>query len=269
MDRSLLDFAVDLTLRAGRLAAERFMNGVGPVSVKQDGSEVTEVDLMVEDLMRTALATYAPDDEIYGEEAGTSTGSSGRRWVIDPIDGTTYFARRVPLFQNVLAFEDEHGPAVSVINRPMSNELIYAGRGHGCWQLLAGNETRRQVRVGSRRTLGGAGTQTGNPATWSDELLLALHRKVFLMGYTGGVTDLVTDRVDAVVVAGFPMGYEDLAPLPVLVEEAGGKVTDLSGGPVLTGDGTVLATNESLHGAFLDVVRDLPRSRDWRALQEH
>lgn len=272
VDQSLLDFAVDLVLRAGHLTAERFLNGTGPVTVKQDGTEVTEVDLMVENLMRTALSEHTPDDEIYGEEAGTTTGSSGRRWVIDPIDGTSHFARRAPLFQNTLAYEDEHGSAIGIINRPMSQELIFAGRGLGCWQLVGADgltSTRRRVRVGSRSTIGGAGTQMVNPATWSEELLVALNRKVFLLGYTGGVTDLVTDRTEAVVVAGFPMGYEDLAPLPVIVEEAGGKVTDLSGGPVLSGDGTVLATNGPLHDAFLDLGRGLPRSRNWRALKEN
>jgi histidinol-phosphatase len=68
------------------------------------------------------------------------------------------------------------------------------------------------------------------------------------------------------VVAGAPMGYEDVAPLPVLVTEAGGRVTDLTGAPVLTGDGSVLATNGLLHDELLALVADIPHGRDWRAL---
>jgi histidinol-phosphatase len=82
-------------------------------------------------------------------------------------------------------------------------------------------------------------------------------------GYAPG---LARGDIDAVVVAGFSMGYEDLAPLPVIVGEAGGRVTDLTGAPVLTGDGTVLATNGVLHDEFLALLRGIPHGRDWRAL---
>lgn len=88
------------------------------------------------------------------------------------------------------------------------------------------------------------------------------------MSSMGCVVDLVTGRADAVVIAGPPMGYEDVAPLPVIVTEAGGRVTDLGGTPVLEGDMTVLATNGRLHDALLRLVKDLPRSRDLHALDD-
>ncbi len=105
----------------------------------------------------------------------------------------------------------------------------------------------------------------GNPGTWSSELMSTLHRNVFLVP-SGYVPGLALGQIDAVVVAGFPMGYEDLAPLPVIVGEAGGRVTDLTGAPVLTGDGTVLATNGVLHDEFVDLLRGITHDRDWRAL---
>jgi histidinol-phosphatase len=88
------------------------------------------------------------------------------------------------------------------------------------------------------------------------------------MASMGCVVDLVTGRADAVVIAGPPMGYQDVAPLPVIVSEAGGRVTDLGGGSVLEGDMTVLATNGLLHEAILDLVEGLPRSRDLYALDD-
>jgi histidinol-phosphatase len=103
------------------------------------------------------------------------------------------------------------------------------------------------------------GQHVHNPATWSEELLLALHRRV-LRSTSGHDVGLVTGQVDAYVIAGFPMGYEDVAPLPVIVGEAGGRVTDLSG------NGTVLVTNNHLHDDFLALVDGLPTARDWRAL---
>ncbi|MGB3443939.1 MAG: inositol monophosphatase family protein [Actinophytocola sp.] len=262
-DQDLLDFAVDLARRAGALAAERFFADDTRSSRKPDGTEVTETDLAVEELIREALAKHVPGDEIYGEEAGTTPGTSGRRWIIDPIDGTYYFTRRIPLFSTMLAFEDEHGPAIGVIHEPIARKTIFAGRGLGCWRAAGSAAVR--TRVGDRTRLRGARTAIGNPGTWSEDLLSALHRQIFI-DPSGDVPGLVTGQVDAVVVAGFPMGYEDLAPLPVIVAEAGGRVTDLTGAPVLTGDGTFLATNGVLHDEYLALVRDLPQGRDWRAL---
>jgi histidinol-phosphatase len=259
VDREILDFAVRLAERAGRLAAERFFGGDPHVERKPDGTEVTDADLAVEDLIRGELARHLPDDEVYGEEAGTTPGTSGRRWVIDPIDGTYFFARRMPLFSTMLAFEDEHGPAIGVVHEPIARQTVAAGRGLGC------RRGRTETRVSARTRLRGARTVMINPGTWSEQLLATLHRDVFLSPI-GDTAALVTGHVDAMVVAGFPMGYEDLAPLPVIVGEAGGRVTDLTGAPVLTGDGTVLATNGVLHDAFLDLLRGIPHDRDWRAL---
>jgi histidinol-phosphatase len=263
VDQDLLDFAVALARRAGTLAAERFFAGDAHTTLKPDGTEVTDADRAVEDLIRAELARHAPADEIYGEESGTTPGTSGRRWIIDPIDGTYYFARRIPGFSTLLAFEDEHGPAIGILAEPIGRRTILAGRGRGCW--LATGDERTATRVGTRDRIRGARTAMGNPGTWSEELLATLHRQVFL-DPTGDTIGLVTSQVDALVIAGVPMGYEDVAPLPVIIGEAGGRVTDLSGNPVLTGDGTVLATNPVLHKAFLALVEGVPTSRDWRSM---
>ncbi len=75
---------------------------------KAGGTDVTDADLAVEELIRSELLRQTPGDEVYGEEAGTISGSSGRRWIIDPIDGTAYFVRGIPLFASLIAYEDEH-----------------------------------------------------------------------------------------------------------------------------------------------------------------
>ncbi|MFE9612964.1 inositol monophosphatase family protein [Streptomyces sp. NPDC006012] len=146
-----------------------------------------------------------------------------------------------------------------------------AGRGLGCW-VLPGPEpslqSSQRAQVTKRASIRGARTQALNPAGWPEELLVALHRQAFLMSSMGCIVDLVTGRADAVVIAGPPMGYEDVAPMPVIVTEAGGRVTDLGGASVLEGDMTVLATNGRLHDAFLELVKDLPRGRDLQALDE-
>jgi histidinol-phosphatase len=96
VDRELLDLAVSVAQRAGDVTAERFFEARFTTGTKPDGTDVTDADLAVEELIRTKLLRRCPDDEIYGEEGGTAAGTSGRRWIIDPIDGTTFFASRIP-----------------------------------------------------------------------------------------------------------------------------------------------------------------------------
>jgi len=257
VDRELLDLAVTVAHRAGGLAAGRFFEASFTTGTKPDGTEVTDADLAVEELIRAELLRRSPDDEIYGEEGGTVTGTSGRRWIIDPIDGTTYFAHRIPLFCTLIACEDEHGPAIGVINEPVARQMIFAGRGLG-WSVRTGQDTDRRPVLRGGAELGRARTQLVNPATWHLDLLAALHQNVWIMSYLGGVAGLLTGALDAVVMAGFPQGYEDLAPLPVIMGEAGGRVTDLSGGPVLAGDGTALVSTGPLHEQLLSLLAGLP-----------
>jgi histidinol-phosphatase len=263
VDREPLELAVSVARGAGACAAERFFAADFATRTKPDGTDVTDVDLAVEDLIRTELLRHTPDDEIYGEEAGSLAGTSGRRWVIDPIDGTAYFANRIPLFTNLIAYEDEHGPAIGVINHPVAQRLVFAGRGLGCWVRTgtgagAGDAADRRAVLGGQTGLRETCTQLANPATWHAGLLAILHQNVWITGYLGGVTGVVTGMLDAVVMAGFPQGYEDLAPLPVIVEEAGGRVTDLSGGPLLSGPGTALVSTGHRHDDLLRLVAGLP-----------
>jgi histidinol-phosphatase len=89
---------------------------------------------------------------------------------------------------------------------------------------------------------------------------------VFVLPAMGGSTDVAAGTADALVIAGFPMGYEDRAPLPLVVGEAGGRVTDLNGDDVLAGDGSVLASNGLLHDGLLELVAGIPHGRDFRGL---
>lgn len=264
MDDDLLAFAAGLVREAGRLAARRFAEGTA-VSEKDDGTEVTPVDLEVEALLRERIADRFPADGVYGEEGGERPGTSGRRWVLDPINGTSLFVRHIPTFSILLAVEDAGRPAVGVIGHPVVDEVVHAGRGRGCWRQR-GDRAPERLRVSDTGRLRGATVETLNQATWSEELLLALHREVFALPSTGGAVDVAAGITDALVIAGFPMGYEDRAPFPVIVGEAGGRVTDLRGDDVLTGDGSVLASNGRLHDALLGLVAGIPHGRDLRAI---
>jgi histidinol-phosphatase len=260
----LLTAAVEITRAASGLAAQRFLEGV-PVSKKADGTEVTPADVEVEELIRSLIAARFPGDGVTGEELPDMPGTTGRRWVIDPIDGTSAFALRIPMFNVLLAMEDDEGSAVSVISYPMSQDLIYAGRGRGCWHQVNDGSPER-ITVSSARHPRGAWVEMVNPATWSEELLVALHREVLLLPSMTGMRDVACGRADALIIAGMPMDYEDIAPMPLIFGEAGGRVSDLAGHDALTGNGTVLASNGHIHDALLDLVRDVPSGRDYQSL---
>jgi len=252
--------AIELARRGARVAADAFGSETRTVRHKADGSPVTPADLAVEDLLRTALAEHFPDDGVLGEERPSRPGSSGRRWIIDPISGTADFVHRVPLYSVDLALEDEHGPVLAVSDLPASCRVLAAGRGVGCWVLpygadpAAGQEHR--ARVSGRTEVEAAVVCALGLRNWPLDVLTRLHATCALRDGVHAISRLLTGRADAIVVAGSTMSYEDLACLPLLVEEAGGRVTDLAGAPVLTGDGTVLATNGTLHEDLLGLLAD-------------
>lgn len=273
VDRDLMCLAVRLGLRAGQITRDWYDTCLDQPELKKDGSVVTEADRLIEDMMRSELAQHTPNDGIIGEERGAQPGSSGRCWIIDPIDGTRFLTWRIPVFTNLIAYDDEHGPAIGVINMPMQHEIVFAGRGLGCW-LLRGREPdlARAVpsHVGSVRELGEAIVHGSHTYTWTSELLAALHSRCLLNSNRGddayGVAMLVTGRADAVI--SVHTGHLwDWAPIPTIVGEAGGITTDLCGAD-FPGDGSMVATNAALHDPLLAVVRDIRRIRPWRRLTD-
>jgi len=261
----LVDFVVRSVEDAAQIAVRRFRERP-PAESKADGSFVTTADVEVEQFLRERLAARCPRDEIYGEELGITKGRTGRRWVIDPINGTTLFVRHIPTFSmNVALLEDEQ-PLIGVTAFPMNGVVLYAARGAGSWRRIDGGAPER-LRVSSYPHRRGARVAIHNLARWSSELLLALHAETYLLEWqgTGGVA---AGEIEAAVVAGMPMAVEDLGPLPLLVEEAGGRVTDLNGAELLKGDGTILATNGPVHDAFLSLVDGIATGRDHRTLRQ-
>lgn len=249
VDRALLDEAVELVRRAGELTLQWFRSSTLEVERKGDGTPVTAADRAAERFLREEIAARHPDDEVIGEEEADQPGTSGQRWTIDPIDGTKAFTHGVPLYTNLLAVDDEHGPAVGVINMPALGETVYAGRGLGCW---CGDAT---ARVSARDRLPGSYLTTSGFSYWEQADLLAVHGSGAFMRTWGdgyGYSLVATGRVDAMVdpVA----GTWDLAAMPVILTEAGGRFTDLDGHDRIDG-GHGLATNGTIHDEVLELLR--------------
>lgn len=253
-DPALLDEAVHLTREAGVLTQRWFRAAELAVHRKDDGTPVTEADRSAEHLIREHLADRHPDDAILGEEHGAEPGSSGRRWIIDPIDGTKAFSHGVPTYTNLLALEDEHGIALGVVNLPALGETVYAGRGLGCWVLVHGEDEALPARVSERIHLDDAYLTTSGYEHWTEPWLAGvrgagMHLRTWGDGW--GYALLATGRVDAMV---DPQAAPwDLAPMPVIVHEAGGRFSDHRGEDRIDG-GSGIATNGHVHEALLGVL---------------
>jgi histidinol-phosphatase len=256
VDPALLDWAVHLTKEAGRRTLLRFRADDLAVEAKGDGTPVTESDRDAEAYIRSELRAAHPGDAVLGEEEGVTAGSSGRRWIIDPIDGTKAFMRGVPLYSNLLAVEDEHGWAVGVINLPALDECVFAGRGLGCFQDDRRGE-RRPARVGPRSTT--PFLMASGYTNWDEAALLAVKRDGWALRTWGdgyGYALVATGRADAMVDPAANLW--DVAPMPVILAEAGGRFTTVGGADLAVdaaGAGVSgVATNGDRHDELLALL---------------
>ena len=240
--------AVDIVREAGELTLGYFRSADLAVEAKGDGTPVTEADRGAERMIRERLSELAPDDTVVGEEEADQTGTSGRRWIIDPIDGTKAFTHGVPLYTNLLALEDDHGIAIGVINMPALGETVWAGRGRGCW--CNGDP----ARVSTHGTLTEAWVMTSGiahwPSGWIDRVVGAeMHIRTWGDGY--GYALVATGRADAMVDP--TISLWDVAPMPVIMSEAGGRFSSANGDPSPDA-GSGIGTNGAIHDQLLDLL---------------
>ncbi len=248
-ERSLLEEAVALACAAGDLTLRWFRTDRLEVETKADATPVTAADKAAERHVRAALAERHPADGIIGEEEGTIEGHSGRRWIVDPIDGTYGFVHGVPLYSTLLAVLDEHGPLVGVIHLPALGETVFAGRGLGCFQRRDGHDG--PARVNGTAALADSAVMTSGIGHWPTRSLDRVHAtgaKVRTWGDGYGYALVATGRVEAMVDP--IVSVWDLAPMPVIIAEAGGRFTTLDDREDLWG-GSGVATNGAVHDELL------------------
>jgi histidinol-phosphatase len=248
-DQATLDLAVRLVREAGDRTLRWFRAVDLQVDAKQDGTPVTAADRDAERFLRTELGTAFPDDGVLGEEEAPTESRSGRRWIIDPIDGTKAFTCGVPLYSNLLALEDEHGIAIGVINLPALGETVWAGRGLGCWS------ERGPARVAATTSLAGAYLMSSSFDHWRPEQVAAVrgagaHLRTWGDGY--GYALVATGRA-AAMVDPIVEPY-DVGPMPVIFEEAGGRFTDLGGATTING-GNGVASTGPIHAELLELLQ--------------
>jgi len=252
---NLMDFAVRTATAAGEITLEHF--GRAAVEFKGDGSEVTIADRAAEEHIRGALRDAFPEDGIVGEEGEDVPSKSGRRWIVDPIDGTRSFSSAVPLYAVLIALEEEGVPTLGCCHFPVLRETLVAADGAGAW--LNG----RAARVSGCDDLADARLVTSGFEYWRDrstdadragfDRLVDATRFARTWGDGYGYFLVATGRVDLLCdpISG---SYWDYAPMEVIITEAGGRFTQFDGAPV--GSWTpALATNGHLHEVAAGVLR--------------
>jgi myo-inositol-1(or 4)-monophosphatase len=254
-DPRYLATAIEAVVRAGDIQMSRLGTAM---AVRKKGAIdiVTEVDVEVERMFRAMVAARFPDHDVQAEELGHDDRGASHRWVFDPLDGTTNYAHGLPIFCASLALEIDGEAVVGAVYDPNRKELFTAEKGIGAW--LNG----QPLRVADTSALIDALLVTGFPYD--------VHTRGDVLGLFGAfvratraVRRLGSAALDLCwVAAGRMDGFWEQSLKPwdlragaLIVEEAGGRVTGLHGGPLDPAAGDILASNGVLHDAMLAVIR--------------
>lgn len=239
-----LALAFDVSDRAAALALAHFEVGVS-ATLKADGTPVTEADRAVERLLRETLSKARPDDALLGEEFG-QLGQSDRVWILDPIDGTGLFSRGDPNWRIHVALEVGGRTRIAVVTSPALGRCWWATRGGGafesCWPRQH-SETRR-LKVSSTATLADAVLEALDTESRARLPVTAARAPVSALP----LVELVRGEIDAFLAERYYTW--DHAPWVLIVEEAGGRFTDRTGGGA-SDRGGGLYSNALLHSELL------------------
>lgn len=264
---SRLEFAVGTARAAGEYAFGYFQSGELTVETKDDGSPVSRADKDAEHLIRARLEASFPQDAVLGEEFGQQTGSTGYRWYLDPIDGTESFVRGVPLWGTMIGLELDDEPVAGVVVFPALREIIWAATGLGAW--WSNNVTRlkegesfppeiRSAHVSDVSDIDAAMMSVTSVKGFDEEHTMGGYNRLRkAVSKDRGWSDcygyllVATGRVDIHIDP--QMSVWDVAPMPAIIKESGGQVTDRTGNQGINLDNLV-ATNGRLHDRVLKLL---------------
>ena len=251
--RAALDDLMQAVLSAGELALKLYREGAGSRAAKKlDRSPVTEADRAVELQLRAFVARRFPSAVFFGEETGGDAPSAGLRFVVDPIDGTRAFMRGLPTWSVLVGVELDRQPIAGVVYMPASDDLFSAVSGHGAYV------NGRPVRLSAIERLEDCMVCHGGLGQFSDAGCEAQLSKLARGTYTqrglgdfAGYRALLLGQADAVVDPAI-QPY-DIAAAAVLVREAGGRLTSLTGEDTIY-SGYAVASNGLVHDQLLALL---------------
>ncbi len=250
LDRALTA-AVEAARAAGEVALKYYRTGFD-VTIKADATPVTQADRGAEQAIREVLGRAFPDMGFLGEEFG-AVGDQQRRWIIDPIDGTKNFIRHVPVWATLIALEEHGEVTAGVIYNPVTGELLSARRGGGAWS--AGERIAvSPIADLEEATLLHAGLRLLRESGHWDGLVRLVDATGRQRGFGDYLGYAMVAEGKAEIYVEADLKAWDLAPCKIIVEEAGGRLTDFAGTPTIH-TGTAFATNGRLHEAALALFR--------------
>lgn len=255
---ALLNVMVQAALKAGKSLSRDFGEVQNlQVSVKGPSDFVSQADLKAEKIVRDELMKARPTYGFLGEEGGEEIGTDGaHRWIVDPLDGTTNFLHGIPQFAVSIALERNGEIVAGVIFNPATDELFTAERGGGAFL------NDRRLRVAARRALSDCVIGCGVPHLGRSNHGKFLVELRHVMGEVAGMRRFGAAALDlAYVAAGRLDGFweADLSPWDVaaglvLIREAGGFASDMNGSPNIFDSRNVVAGNEYVQKALIEVV---------------
>jgi len=253
-----LETAVEIAREAGSVLANFFERRVA-FELKGEFDLVTEADRTSEKLVVERLRSHFPSHAIVAEEGGGHETSSEYRWFVDPLDGTTNFAHSFPMFNVILGLERAVELVAGVIYDPIRQELFTAERGAGAYL------NNRRIRVSDVQQLGDSLASTGFPSRKRHHNV-NIHFYYQLAMASHGVRRTGSVAIDLAYVAcgrldffwEFGLKPWDMAAGSLIVQEAGGRVSDMKGAPhSVTGSAHLLADNGALHGQVLEIFDEI------------
>ena len=258
---SYLETAIDIAREAGALLSTYFERRVG-FELKGDFDLVTEADRASERLVVERLRSHFPSHSIVAEEGGGHQGSSGFRWYVDPLDGTTNFAHGYPIYNVTMGLEQDGEMLVGVVFDPTRQEMFSAERGAGAYL------NNRRIHVSTAKRLEDSLVSTGFPSR-KRHLNVNIHFYHQMAMATHGVRRGGSAAIDLAYVAcgrleafwEFGLNPWDMAAGTLLVTEAGGRCTDMNGGPHSITGPHLLTDNGAIHQETVDLFSEIFRGQ--------
>ena len=254
---SYLETAIDIARESGALLATYFERRVA-FELKGDFDLVTEADRASERLVVERLRSHFPSHSIVAEEGGGHEGKSGYKWYVDPLDGTTNFAHGYPIYNVTMGLEQDGEMLVGVIFDPNRQEMFSAERGAGAYL------NNRRIRVSAAKRLEDSLVSTGFPSR-KRHLNVNIHFYHQMAMATHGVRRGGSAAIDLAYVAcgrleafwEFGLNPWDMAAGTLLVTEAGGRCSDMKGGPHNMQSPHLLTDNGAIHQETLDLFAEI------------
>jgi histidinol phosphatase-like enzyme (inositol monophosphatase family) len=239
---------LDIALKAARAAADIQLEHLykdKDIEIKSDQSPVSNIDKTCEDLIIDMLHTAFPEDGFLGEETGATEGTSGRTWIIDPLDGTRPYLKQIPTYSVLIALVENNESVVGVMHLPSLNEVYYASKGMGAYC----NATT--IRVSRVSSLDQAyGSAYGHIPKLQDPKAQAVLKQMQQWRFASGFMDAYTYGCIASGKLDICLNLSDkpwdCAPAACIIKEAGGRFSDIDGNESIY-NGSFIISNGLLH----------------------